>query len=75
MSGLAWMPRRLADGPRAAPGGRERQARAWLEVRRPLAAAAREGGTGGGKSRLAARDGRYCREMMSHEAPPWPTGT
>jgi small subunit ribosomal protein S1 len=24
-----------------------------------------KGGTGGGKSRLAARDGRYCREMMS----------
>jgi hypothetical protein len=25
----------------------------------------RGGGTGGGKSGLAARDGRYCREMMS----------
>jgi LmbE family N-acetylglucosaminyl deacetylase len=30
--------------------------------RRPLASAAR---AGGGKSRVATRDGRYCREMMS----------
>ncbi len=38
------------------PWRREWQAKARLEVRRPLVAAAREGGTGGRRSRLAARE-------------------
>jgi hypothetical protein len=66
MSGQTWMLRRLADGLRAVSSGREGQARARLEVRRPLAAAVVGwGGFGGGKSRLAACDGSFRREMMS----------
>jgi hypothetical protein len=65
MSGLAWMLRRLADGSWQSPAVGNGRPGHGQRSRRPLAAAAHKGGTGGGKSRLAARDGRYCREMMS----------
>src|SRR5258708_15148437 len=47
------------------PGGREWEARARLEVpRRPLAAAVREGGKGGGKSRPDGRGWVYLASVI-----------